>query len=291
MKPPSSVELPLLKSLTLKTSESVENILSYHHVPIRKVSFSFHKSISHEYFHTNKEDQIKFEEDKKSQSDKIFFNSVNPFDPAIIEYLSSFKDYLMAIKNKKSEIAEMACTKKVVVPYVKDDRKVLIFDIDDTLLFNLPSDDGEPEVILRPHCHEVLATLSEFYDIWLWTAAIKEHAEIIIKKYIDPGKGIIKNVFYRDQCISILENVFIKDLRIFSNVLPHKIAIIENQLISFATNVNNGFLIDSFLGNEYDDELFAVRDFFLQARNEQDITTALVKTFRFQESITSIIGA
>jgi len=55
-----------------------------------------------------------------------------------------------------------------------------------------------------------------------------------------------------------MKDIYLKDLRVFKNVCMEKVAIVENQLISFATQLDNGFLIDSFGGSEYDEELLLV---------------------------------
>jgi len=55
-------------------------------------------------------------------------------------------------------------------------KNVLVFDIDDTLLADYQDEFFGPSTVLRPFCREVLAALSKYYDIWLWTAGTKEHA-------------------------------------------------------------------------------------------------------------------
>jgi NLI interacting factor-like phosphatase len=277
----------------IKTSVSELSLLSFTSTPVRKNSFSFHKSQSIQYIkeETNQSLSKLVEQNKIGNSTSACFTPINPSDSAIISYLSSFKEYLIAINEKKDVINLVMESKRFVVPNVDPERKIIIFDIDDTLLCTIGQVDGkEPIVVMRPHYHDVLQKLSVYYDIWVWTAAVKEYGEYVINKYIDPSKTLIKNAFYRDQCIQILDSIYLKDVRIFENVSLSKVAIVENQLISFCMNIDNGFLIDSYNGGE-DDELLTVLDFFGIAAKDKDIRTKLVETFRINDSIRCILGA
>ena len=291
-KEPSNIVMPILNLTTIKSSHS-SSILSYHS-PDRKLSFNFHKSKSFNHIQNqpiHDRTPTKKEEDPKSQSDKTFTSLVNPFDNAILDYLSLFKPHLIAVKAMETQITMLVNSKKIIVANRNPSKKVLVFDIDETLVYNLASEyeSVDAGILIRPYCKSVLLILSEYYDIWVWTAAVKEVGEMAVRM-IDPEGKIIKNAFFRELCIPLLENVYLKDLRVFANLELSDVAIIENQLMSFATNIDNGFLIDSYVGNEEDQELLLVQEFFCTSLKYKDIREPLATAFRMRESLKYIFA-
>lgn len=59
-------------------------------------------------------------------------------------------------------------------------------------------------VYKRPHLDEFLDTVSEFCDISIYTASIKEYADKVIN-YIDKNRVISKR-YYRSDCVNISNN-------------------------------------------------------------------------------------
>lgn len=78
----------------------------------------------------------------------------------------------------------------------------------------------------------------------VFTAAEKEYADLIIDK-IDPTKTFFKDRLYRDSCFKC-EDAYIKDLRIISDRELEDIVIVDNSIISFCKQINNGIPICAF---------------------------------------------
>jgi TFIIF-interacting CTD phosphatase-like protein len=70
---------------------------------------------------------------------------------------------------------------------------------------------------------------------------------------IDPTRKLFKKRLYRPDCIN-LEEYFIKDLDIFLDREKKDIIIVDNSIMSFAFDLDNGVPINSYNGVEEDDK-------------------------------------
>ena len=254
----------LLKSKTLNLSE-----LNYHRA---KPKF-FKKSAT-----------LSFEDVKQDITAKKSPPSENFVDNSITSYLSLFKDYLLLINSRSEEINGILKTKNKVP--IKSKRKLLIFDLDETLVY---TDPDKMKSTIRPHTDEMLEALSAHYDIAVWTAAEKHYADQIIDGLVDPlGKFILMRL-YREDCVQITDEICIKDFRVLEGIDMKRVVLIDNQLLSFATNLENGFLCDSFNGSMADVELSSIKDFFLNYKDEDDLQKLLCNMFHLKDTIEAII--
>jgi len=101
---------------------------------------------------------------------------------------------------------------------------------------------------------EVLAYLSESYEICVFTAGEQAYADAILD-FIDEDKTIIKHRLYRHHCIKAAPRVYVKDLRIIADRDLKDMVIVDNSIISFLFNMENGVPIHSFTGQPNDEEL------------------------------------
>lgn len=74
--------------------------------------------------------------------------------------------------------------------------------------------------------------MSSLYEIILFTASNKYYADPIIN-YLDPNNTIFHHRLYRGSCLRF-NDIFVKDLRILSNIDLKDVAIIDNHIYSFA---------------------------------------------------------
>ena len=145
----------------------------------------------------------------------------------------------------------------------KTKSKLLIFDMDETLVaakfagqiplgfeenFKFQLNGTEISVRLRPYLVDCLEKLASMYEIIVFTAGEQEYADNILD-YIDPEKKIFKKRLYRQDCIKV-DNFFIKDLDIILDWDREHMVIVDNSILSFAFDLDNGVPINSFIGNE-----------------------------------------
>jgi CTD small phosphatase-like protein 2 len=117
------------------------------------------------------------------------------------------------------------------------------------------------------------------YEIVVFTAGVQEYADKILDQ-IDPEKAYIKKRLYRQDCIQV-EDYFIKDLDVFIDREKENIIIVDNSIMSFAFDIDNGVPIQSFYGNEEDDkELLFLMSFLEEAFYQQDVRTSVSEAFK-----------
>ena len=118
-------------------------------------------------------------------------------------------------------------------------------------------------IFLRPKVKEFIEEISKFFFIGIFTAAIPEYADAVIN-YLDPEEKYIKFKLYRNDCVNICNLVRIKDLKIFGEENLDKIVLLDNNIYSFAAQLSNGILINSFFCDKSDDELSNVRKYLIE---------------------------
>ena len=82
----------------------------------------------------------------------------------------------------------------------------------------------------------------------MFTAGEQEYADNILN-YIDPQNTIFKRRLYRQDCIKV-DDFYIKDLDVFLDRDREHMCIVDNSILSFAFDLDNGIPINSFVGNE-----------------------------------------
>lgn len=160
------------------------------------------------------------------------------------------------------------------------EKKILLLDLDETLIhadfdeefpsasydtvINFKGDDEDISVgiFIRNGLHQFLEEVSKHFEIGIFTASRKEYADAVIN-YIDPSKNFIKFRLYRNNCINV-NGASIKDMRIFKDIVKmEKIVIVDNSIYSFANQLSNGILINSFYNDRSDAELINVMSYLL----------------------------
>ena len=109
-------------------------------------------------------------------------------------------------------------------------------------------------IFLRPGVKKFLAEISKNFEVGIFTAALPEYADAVIN-YLDPENKYIKFRLYRNHCIYIKESLRVKDLRILNNINIKNVILVDNNMYSFAPQLNNGILINSFYFDKDDKEL------------------------------------
>ena len=160
--------------------------------------------------------------------------------------------------------------------------KLLLFDLDETLIHvkRDPEDQDsevesfEPEVELpvfdpesgmfgkryfsiRPFARECLAFANKYFEVGVFTAGLQWFADPILN-YLDPKGTFIQHRFYRQHCSLLGEpdcQFYTKDLTILRGIDYRKCLIVDNNIHSFALNLENGIPVHDFFGNNNDKAL------------------------------------
>jgi len=141
-------------------------------------------------------------------------------------------------------------------------------------------------VNIRPFWKECLQEISKNYLIIVFTASHKSYADSVLD-YLDPKKELIKFRLYRNHCIKVnvendgeetlnenkLDNqyIYIKDLRVIKNVKPKNMVIIDNSVLSFSFDLDNGIPILPFYDNSQDNELMFLKNYLIKISAFPDI--------------------
>ena len=137
------------------------------------------------------------------------------------------------------------------IPFIKEESKkeyTLVLDLDETLIHFSLNGENEGQLFFRPYLFEFLNSVSQFYEIIIFTAGVKEYAKIvldIIENRI--GKKIFDYRLYRENTIPNDEGVFIKDLSKIGRNLK-KIIIVDNTKENYELQNENGIEIKSYYG-------------------------------------------
>ena len=224
--------------------------------------------------------------------------------------------------------------KDILEKLSKSERKILILDLDETLVhadFNeefanqdikydkiisfyseeepLPCNDAEDEeltdddskdlsavkvlnkvgIFLRPGVNFFLETASKYFEIGVFTASVPEYADAVIN-YLDPENKFIKFRLYRDNCINVGDLLRVKNLNILKNVPLKKIILVDNNMYSFAPQLSNGILINSFINDKNDSELSNLLSYLLNyIYPAEDVRKVNEEFFGFKKIIDEII--
>ncbi|KAJ1502433.1 hypothetical protein HMI54_010212 [Coelomomyces lativittatus] len=167
-------------------------------------------------------------------------------------------------------------------------KPILVLDLDETLIHSSlvprrPSDfwieviqnnDMRTREIFwvykRPGVDQFLRELSRVYQIYIFTAGIKEYASQILDQ-LDPEGTIFHGRFYRDDCTEIKgQGTFAKDLTKISDAL-HRMVLVDNTPTCYSLQPENGIPIKSWYTDLYDGHLHRLREFLTQVSTAPDL--------------------
>ena len=159
----------------------------------------------------------------------------------------------------------------------KSVRLTLVLDLDETLVHYKQISNETGEFYIRPFAQEFLVDLSAYFEIVIFTAAIKSYADWIIDRL--DLENCISHRLYR--CSTKQQKgVFIKDLSRLGRDLS-KTIIVDNNPDNFQYQNDNGICIKSWYNDPNDNalkELMKVLKFV--ARRENEDVREVLKTIR-----------
>ena len=227
-----------------------------------------------------------------SESSKIYFPIINSNENFVGNYDNYITETLKGISKLNKLNFEYALldpqlylnmNRNEITRNVVSGKKVVLLDLDETLIhgdfqeeylndidhpydkiIKFTSLDEQEEVsvgiFVRNGVQKFLEEISKIFDIGIFTASSKDYADAVIN-YLDPNNEFIKFRLYRNSCIRV-NNISIKDLRIIGVDLKN-IVLIDNNMYSFANQLGNGILINSFYYDKNDYDLFSVMSYLL----------------------------
>jgi CTD small phosphatase-like protein 2 len=233
------------------------------------------------------------------------YNHKGNYNNYILQALYSILNMQKTNENIQERLSSLI---KIILPELTY-KKTIVLDIDETLIhadcdYNFKdhdaiirfiSNDINKEIIVplifRPGLFQFLENLSYNFEIISFTASKKEYADAVLN-CIDPEGKIFKCRLYREHCIKGNDGkIFIKDLSIFANRKIENIVIVDNSLYSFANQLSNGILVNSFYGDKTDLELYNLYHYLEQfILRSSDTRIINEQVFRFSQTYQSLLS-
>ena len=164
-------------------------------------------------------------------------------------------------KSKKKEIKkeENKITNVITDPFISEPLTkdfCLVLDIDETISHTMRLSFGN-YFLLRPGVIHLIKKLYNFYEIDIFTAAIKRYADNIVNK-LDPNDNYIRYRFYREHCIYEGTKTVKKLIRIGRDL--NKIIFVDNIKYNAKYNMDNLYHVSSWKDDVYDTEMIKLQD-------------------------------
>jgi len=211
-------------------------------------------------------------------------------NPAAItsELSSSLANLSVGSSTKQSSSAEAYWEAIPRVLGFQFHKKKLVLDLDETLISSskkhcLKYDmsvqvyiSGTPTTFFvrkRPHVDLFLETVSQWFELVIFTASISEYANAVIDQ-LDPKRRINRR-YYRQSCTH-RSGSYLKNLNVVCRDLS-KVVIVDNSTVAFSLNKENGIAIPDYFGIDHQDEsLLHLLPILEKVRDTDDVRHALI---------------
>lgn len=166
-------------------------------------------------------------------------------------------------------------------------KKKLVLDLDETLISSSQRHLAEHDISCRvyigssystffvkkrPHVDLFLETVSQWFELVIFTASMSVYANAVIDK-LDPKRHINRR-YYRQSCLN-KAGCYVKDLQIVCRDLS-KVVIIDNSPVAYSINKENGIPIDDWVGsNPRDQSLLNLLPLLDKLRHSDDVRHVL----------------
>ena len=168
------------------------------------------------------------------------------------------EDKKVSEEKKEKEKPEIIITEPFISePMTKD--FCLVLDIDETISHTMRLSFGN-YFLLRPGVIHLIRKLYHFFEIDIFTAAIKRYADNIVNK-LDPNDTYINYRFYREHCIYEGTKTVKKLIRIGREL--NKIIFVDNIKYNAKYNMDNLYHVSSWKDDVYDEEMVKLQDLLI----------------------------
>jgi CTD nuclear envelope phosphatase 1 len=166
--------------------------------------------------------------------------------------------------------------------------KTLILDLDETLIHSTATScqnfDFMVEVLVnrasclyyvlkRPHLDHFLNVVSNWYNLVIYTASVREYADPVIN-LIDDNRRYFKKRLFRSDCTQTSSSHYLKDISLIECDLS-KICLLDNSAPSFALFPDNAIPIESWRDDQNDSALLDLLPFLDALRFVDDVRSIL----------------
>lgn len=221
----------------------------------------------------------------------------------LINHMFYFLEFIKEMNPiSEAEVRE----KEVTLEKKTEHRKLMIFDLDETLVHCTFQDDptakANSDIFLevknprnkssskagfniRPGARECLLEAQKHFEVVVFTASMKNYADVILD-HLDPENKLIHHRFYRDSCIQRSHHesrIYVKDLRIFKDFELSDIVLVDNAVYSFGAQLDNGIPIIPFRDCITDIQLLQLIDYYPILAEQKDVRKCLRKHFKTSE--------
>ncbi|KAF8639969.1 hypothetical protein AX17_001218 [Amanita inopinata Kibby_2008] len=128
-------------------------------------------------------------------------------------------------------------------------------------------------VYKRPFADFFLRTVSGWYTLVIFTASMQEYADPVID-WLDAGRGILVQRFFRDSCTQLPNGSYTKDLSIIESDLS-RVCLVDNSPISYRVNEANGIPIEGWTHDPSDEALLDLLPVLDSLRFTSDVRRVL----------------
>lgn len=191
--------------------------------------------------------------------------------------------------NSKSLVADDTYWKTIPrVLGLQFHKKKLVLDLDETLIsssqkhcfkydisvqVNISGSSSTFFVRKRPHVDFFLETVSQWFELVIFTASLSVYANAVIDK-LDPKRRINRR-YYRQSCTN-KSGSYLKNLHTVCKDLS-KVVIVDNSPTAFSLNKENGIAIPDYFGtNQQDESLLHLLPLLEKVRDADDVRHALL---------------
>ena len=179
----------------------------------------------------------------------------------------------------------------------KHDKKLLLLGLDETLVFSDGMEfeykdytfnfhfndkyDQKEKVFtkVRPYVDAFLETMSQHYEIAVYTTGVKSYAEGVIAR-LDPEGKFISNIYSREHCLHTRHGIF-KEVSKLGRSLKD-VVMVDDCIGEVCLDIDNFVPIITFdHEKENDDELLELADFLAYLKDFEDIRKPLKTYFKW----------
>ncbi|CEP60870.1 Nem1-Spo7 phosphatase catalytic subunit NEM1 LALA0_S02e01508g [Lachancea lanzarotensis] len=177
-------------------------------------------------------------------------------------------------------------------------RRTLVLDLDETLIHSMSrgtssSNSSQGHMVevkfavsgistlyyvhKRPYCDFFLTKVSDWYDLVIFTASMREYADPVIDWLEGSFTGRFSRRLYRQDC-TLRDGIgYIKDLSLLASTHAplSDVCIIDNSPVSYAMHVDNAIQVEGWISDPTDTDLLNLLPFLEALRFTTDVRNVL----------------